>query len=136
MQPKPPDLKSHRPLLDKLGVRQGSRIDLEGLDEPAFVEQLRERGADLGGPPPYDLVFVQVARPDDLEELSRLRNRIVSHGAIWVLRAKGNSRTVTDVEIIDAARRHGLVDNKIASFSETLAAMRLVIPVALRKTER
>lgn len=96
------------------------------------MARLRERGADLGGPPPYDLVFVHVAAPDQLEALSRLRNRIVSHGAIWVLRAKGNSRTVTDVEIIDAARRHGLVDNKIASFSDALAAMRLVVPVALR----
>lgn len=97
------------------------------------MERLRERGADLGGPPPYDLVFVHVARPDQLEELSRLRKRIVSHGAIWVLRVKGNARSVTDVEIIDAARRHGLVDNKIASFSDTLAAMRLVVPVAQRQ---
>ena len=89
--PKAPDLKSHRPLLDKLGVRQGCRVDLEGVDDAGFVDQLRERGADLGGPPPYDLVFVRVDGREELEQLSRLRNRIVSHGVIWVLRAKGNS---------------------------------------------
>jgi len=31
-----------------------------------------------------------------------------------------------------AAREHGLVDNKVVSFSSTRTALRLVIPVALR----
>ena len=119
--------------MEKLGVRQGSRVEVLGLDDEAwFLEELRDRGADFVGRPPFDHVFVRVNHPDDLDELPRLRRRITPSGAIWVVRAKGNSRQVTDVEIIDAAKRRGLVDNKIASFSETLSAMRLVIPLAMR----
>ena len=46
-----------------------------------------------------------------------------------MLRVKGPAAAVRDVDVIEAGQHHRLVDNKIASFSETLAAMRLVIPV-------
>jgi hypothetical protein len=36
------------------------------------------------------------------------------------------------VDVIEAGKAFGLVDNKIASFSEVLAAMRLVVPLARR----
>jgi hypothetical protein len=36
------------------------------------------------------------------------------------------------VEVISAAKSAGLVDNKVASFSATHTALRLVIPVARR----
>lgn len=119
--------------MEKLGVRQGSRVAVLGLDgEPWFFDQLRERGAELTRRPPFDLVFLRADHPDDLDELARLRSRINRTGAIWVVRVKGNSRALREVDIIEAAKRNGLVDNKIASFSETLGAMRLVIPVAQR----
>lgn len=119
--------------MDRLGVRQGSATRVEGLEEQAwFANELRERGADLDCGPPHDLVFYMAGTPGDLERLGELRAGIRSNGAIWVVRAKGAARTLTEVDIIEAARRHGLVDNKIASFSDTLAAMRLVIPLALR----
>jgi hypothetical protein len=130
--------------MDKLGVRQGSLVEVHGLDDEAwFLADLRERGAEIGAPPPLDLVFFRADHLDDLDELTGLRPRIRPAGAIWVVRTKGNSRRLSDVDIIEAARRHGLVDNKIASFSDALSAMRLVIPLAFRgsgsrdnKTER
>lgn len=104
-----------------------------GLEsEGWFLDQLREAGAEIGGRPPFDLVFIRADHPDDLDELRRLRGRIRQAGAVWVVRAKGNARRLTDTEIIDAARRSDLIDNKIASFSDSLAAMRLVIPLAKR----
>jgi hypothetical protein len=39
---------------------------------------------------------------------------------------------VREEDIIEAGRRFDLVDNKIASFSPALAAMRLVMPTRLR----
>lgn len=104
-----------------------------GLDgEGWFFDQLRERGAEISGGPPFDLAFMRADHLDDLDELVRLRGRIRPAGAIWVVRTKGNSRRLSDIQIIEAARRSDLVDNKIASFSDTLAAMRLVIPLARR----
>jgi len=41
---------------------------------------------------------------------------------------------VREEDIIDAGRAFDLVDNKIASFSDTLAAMRLVVPLNQRRT--
>src|SRR5205823_13973517 len=38
-----PDEPSPRPLLDKLGVKQGHRVAVIGLDDPAFVDLLRTR---------------------------------------------------------------------------------------------
>jgi len=130
--------------MDKLGVRQGSLVEVRGLhDEAWFLADVRERGAEIGASPPLDLIFFRADHPDDLGQLTRLRRRIRPAGAIWVVRTKGNSRRLSDVDIIEAARRHGLVDNKIASFSDALSAMRLVIPLAFRgsgsrdnKTER
>ena len=40
--------------------------------------------------------------------------------------------TLRYADLLAAARRPGLVDNKVASFSPTHTALRLVIPVALR----
>ena len=65
-----------------------------------------------------------------------LRERLVPNGAIWVVSRKGRSATLRDVDVIAAARASGLIDNKVASFSPTHTALRLVIPVALRPPAR
>lgn len=123
---------SHRSRLDKLGVRRGSSVLLSGLADPEFEAELQAGGAQLGGEPPFDLVFVRLEQVSDLDQLSQLRRLVQAAGAIWVVRTKGNSRSMRETDIIHAAKRFGLVDNKIASFSDSLSAMRLVIPVAAR----
>jgi hypothetical protein len=40
------------------------------------------------------------------------------------------------LEVIAAAKAAGLVDTKVVRFSETDTALKLVIPVALRRTMR
>ena len=79
-----------------------------------------------------DLIFVFVARREELDaRVAPLRDRLKPNGAIWVIRPKGTP-DIKDVDVIEAGKRARLVDNKIASFSESLSAMRLVIPIALR----
>jgi hypothetical protein len=129
------DEPSPKPLLDKLGVKAGSRISVLALDGAAFVDELRARGASVSvgeAAAESDLIFVYVPHRDDLDEaLAPLESGLTRNGAIWVLRPKG-SPDIKEVDVIDAGKRAGLVDNKIASFSDTLSAMRLVIPVARR----
>jgi hypothetical protein len=110
------------------------RVATFDLEDPRFAAALRERGASLGtdAEAELDLAFLMVHERGDLDRLADLRPLIRSNGAIWVLRVKGPAATVREVDVIEAGQRHRLVDNKIASFSDTLAAMRLVIPVALR----
>ena len=42
------------------------------------------------------------------------------------MRLKGGRGTLRDTDLIDAGLKAGLVDNKIASFSDTHGAMRFV----------
>lgn len=62
----------------------------------------------------------------DLEKLRVLKTWIEPNGAIWVVRPKGKLSPLKDIDLIEAGLSAGLVDNKIASFSETQGAMRFV----------
>jgi hypothetical protein len=118
-----------RPLLDKLGVKPGVRVALVGLDDAWFVKQLRERTADIvRGKPrtPCDLVFMGATKKHDLARLGQLKSWIEPNGAIWVVRPKGGRSELKETDLIDAGLAAGLVDNKIASFSDTQGAMRFV----------
>ena len=110
------------------------RVAIFDYEDTEFTSSLSQRGATVekDPTPQLDLAFLMVRSAADLHRLAGLRPLIRSNGAIWVLRIKGPAATVRDVDVIEAGQRHQLVDNKIASFSETLAAMRLVIPLGLR----
>ena len=128
------------PLLDKLGIRPGMRVAIVGdLDaDPetaAFRRELADRTSDItdGSPKPdTDIVLLAADTTAELARLTALRGRIRPAGAIWVVWRKGKARTLRDVEVIAAGKEHGLVDNKVVSFSAERTAFRLVIPVALR----
>jgi hypothetical protein len=118
-----------RPLLDKLGVKPGARVALVDIDDASFVRLLRERTADIvqGRPKsPCDLVFMTANTRRDLDRLTQVKAWIEPNGAIWVIRLKGGRGELKDTDLIDAGLAAGLVDNKIASFSETQGAMRFV----------
>jgi predicted nucleotidyltransferase len=128
------------PVLDKLGVRPGMRIAIVGAIDPdgTFRELLSARTSDItvgGAGPDTDLVFLAADSVAELDALAALRSRIRPNGAIWVVSRKGKAATLRDVEVIDAAKAVGLVDNKVVSFSPTHTALRLVIPIA-RRAER
>ncbi len=124
-----------KPLLDKLGVKPGARVSVLGPQDDSFLSQLRTRTGEVSiGPPKRgsDLIFVFVARREELDaRVAPLRGYLKPAGAIWVIRPKGTP-DIKELDVIEAGKRAGLVDNKIASFSEGLSAMRLVIPIALR----
>ena len=123
------DVYSTRPLLDKLGVKPGSRVAVVGLDEPSFLNLLRERTADVvtGRPrSPCDLVFIAVTKLSELTVLKEAKRWIEPNGAVWLIRPKGGRSELRDTDLIAAGLAAGLVDNKIASFSETHGAMRFV----------
>jgi hypothetical protein len=128
---------STTPLLDKLGVRPGSRVALAGEVDPdgSFTRLLSDRTPDVTTGAPAadtDVVFLAADSPTDLSVLGDLRDQIRPNGAIWVVSRKGRAATVRYIDVLDAAKANGLVDNKVVAFSATHTALRLVIPVALR----
>jgi Protein of unknown function (DUF3052) len=123
------------PLLDKLGIRPGMRVALIDIEDDTIRHLLADRTSDVteGWPEPdTDVVLFGADSVEQLAPLRDLASRIRMNGAIWVVSRKGAEATLRDVEVIEAAREARLVDNKVASFSATHTALRLVIPVALR----
>jgi hypothetical protein len=120
---------SERPRLVKLGVKPGQRISVLGVDEPGFLGELEDAGANVSRRLRRDsnILFYAAESFRDLERLADLRGYIVSNGAIWVIRRKGKDAPLKDIDVIEATLAAKMVDNKIAAFSETHAAMRLVI---------
>jgi hypothetical protein len=120
--------------IEKLGVKAGMRVGLAGLDDPALVEDIESRGAAIassaaGG---LDMIFFAAHALADLDQLAALAARIQPAGAIWLVRAKGTAAPIPESESMAAARRAGLVDVKVVSYSNSHSAEKYVIPVANR----
>jgi hypothetical protein len=127
---------STKPLLDKLGVKPGSKVAVVNLDDPKFMKLLRQRTSDvvIGQPRGRcDLVFIGVDDFNDLKRLEKAKGWIEPNGAIWLVRPKGAESPLRETDLIGAGLAAGLVDNKIASFSDTHGAMRFVFRLRDRK---
>jgi hypothetical protein len=122
-----PDTRSTRPLLDKLGVKQGHRVALIGSFDGDFVEQLRARGASVSrrAVRDADQIYLAANTTADLKKVVALKKSLRKDGSLWVIRPKG-VKTITESQTMKAGLDAGLVDVKIASFSATLTAMKFV----------
>ncbi|HEV3302903.1 MAG TPA: DUF3052 family protein [Planctomycetaceae bacterium] len=124
-------------LLEKLGIKPNSAVSIVGMDDKPFLEDLRQRAGSVTNgraKPQSDVIIVRVDGRTNLERLKTLRRSLKSDGMIWVLWRKGlkGPNDVKESDVMAAAKTHGLVDVKVASFSDELSALKLVIPVALR----
>jgi hypothetical protein len=128
-------LRYPRALMDKLGIKPSARIAVLGRFEPEFLADLQSRTSDVSegrARNDSDLVFVAMSTKNALPRLRVLRERIKQEGAIWVVWPKGRKEFRED-DVRAAGPSMGLVDVKVVSFSDTLSALKMVIPVKLRK---
>ena len=108
-------------LLDKLGVKPGTRVAVVGK----FDDSLR-RELNPGAIKEADLIFLSAEAREALERLSDLHKSLKSGGAIWVVYPKGQKH-ITEADVLSAGRRSGLADVKVASFSATHTALKFAI---------
>jgi len=127
------DVRYPRSRIDKLGVKPGSRVAVLGVDDPSFLDELAERGAEVSSRarPGLDMVFVAMSAPADLKHLVKLRHVIRPAGAVWVIWPKGR-REFREDDVRAFGPQAELVDVKVMAFSETLSALKMVIPLAKR----
>jgi hypothetical protein len=112
--------------LDKLGVKPGQTVVVENLDDAAFLDELSTRVEPVEAYEDIDLLFLGVEDLADFDQLEDLVGGLGTKGAIWIVAEKGKGAPLKDVEILAAARGHGLVDTKVCAFSKTHTALRFV----------
>jgi hypothetical protein len=121
-------------LLDKLGVKAGMRVCVRGIDA-RIAQDLRER---LGTQPAtalrgrFGAIFAQIDEPKALASLPTLRDHLDPDGMLWLIAPKGKSSPVPEAMLRQAFLAAGLVDVKVAAYSATHTAVKVVIPRASR----
>jgi hypothetical protein len=105
-------------LLEKLGVKPGLAIALEGDFGPEFQAQTGQPAKAK-----VDILFYAAAKAGDLARIPRLKSRLEPGGALWIVYPKGVT-AIRETEVIAAGRAAGLKDTKVARFSDTCTALR------------
>jgi hypothetical protein len=121
-------------LLDKLGIKDGTTLVVLDPDHDAFAAftaDLANRAVDLAAAGPADVVVWPLDEPADLARIPSLIDWIHPAGALWAVWPKGR-KELNENHIRDAALGAGLVDVKVARFSATHSALKLVVPKAKR----
>lgn len=122
--------------LDKLGVKPSHVVLVLGLQDAAFTRELEESGARVSARASgeADIIFHAAETRAALDRLGPLQKHLKRGGAIWVIRPKGVT-AITEADVMKAGKAAGLVDVKVARFSETHTAEKFVIPVAKRASK-
>jgi hypothetical protein len=126
---------SARPLIDKLGIKVGARVAVLGVSDEGFLETLIARTPDYSVGKcgkDCDVILLGVADVGGLRAIEKCKASLKPAGGLWVIYPKGR-KDITQAQVMEVGLASGLVDNKVASFSTTLTAMRFVIRLADRK---
>ncbi|HEX9129039.1 MAG TPA: DUF3052 domain-containing protein [Gemmatimonadaceae bacterium] len=122
---------SGTPLVDKLGIKPGARLQL--VSQP-------EDFAGLLGPLPngsrvavrgvldFAMLFVK-SRSDLRKRFAGLRDRLESNGMLWVAWPKKTSRLQTDLTegiVREFGLESGLVDVKVCAVDDTWSGLKFV----------
>ena len=116
--------------LDKLGVKPGAAVLVEGGFDREFLAELAGAGIEPVRQA-ADLVLLAVDAVGDLHRIGGLSAKMKPAGAIWAVYPKGRQE-VREIDVIEAGRGAGLKDTKVIRFSESHTALRFVRPVTAR----
>lgn len=131
-------IQNPRGLMDKLGVKPDSRVAVVGLSDAGVLAELEARIGKLPSRATLrerDVILWGLGQLADLARTAELRDALQPAGALWAIWPKGKKELRED-DVRAAALAAGLVDVKVASVSDTLSGLKLVIPVKDRKKER
>jgi len=123
-----------RSRMDKLGIKAESLVSVIRVADRAFWKELEGRAPRISDGKPAagsDFILYGVTDRSELKTLRALQKSLQPAGAIWVVWPKGQPQIKED-HVRAAALAIGLVDVKVMSFSETLSALKLMIPRSRR----
>ena len=111
-------------------MKPGSRVATVGIADDAFVEDLRRAGATVTSRPgatPLDMIFFAVNAERISTRFVSLQRSLAPDGALWSIRPKGRAE-ISESIVMAAGKAAGLVDVKVARFSDTHTAEKFVRP--------
>jgi hypothetical protein len=119
-------------VIEKIGVREGAKAVVLGVDDEDFLKQLGARAAisdKLGKS--SEVIFFGAETVGDLKRVPALAKSLAPDGALWIVYPKGVS-VIREIDVLNAGRMAGLKDIKVVGFSTTHTALKFVIPVSER----
>ena len=116
---------STRSRMDKIGVKGGMRVAVLGVDDPTLSAELAGQGAvPVDELRDLDILIYGADSAAQLARIEALVPMLAERGALWIVSRKGKAATVKDVEVMAAAKAHGLIDNKVVAFSDSHTSLR------------
>jgi hypothetical protein len=112
--------------LDKLGVKPGMTVVIDGVEDEVFLEELLTRVEPVDADEDIDILFLAAEDLADLDRMDDWKGALAEKGAIWVVSQKGKGAPLKDTDILGAARGLGFSDTKVCGFSSTHTALRFV----------
>ena len=115
----------HPPTLgDKLGLKPGTRVWLDGTFPPALKSSLElKECVECKKTVDANLAFLILDHKKQLPKIRKLKDRLSPHTPIWILYPKGIDE-IKESDVMNEAALCGLGPSKIASFDDRLTAMR------------
>ncbi len=126
-------IKNPKSLLEKLGIKEGMSVSVQGIRDKDFLKQLKGKSIHFskGFSKKSDITLLQVDSKKELQSVDSAAKNFAPNGALWIIYPKGNQELKQD-DIFKAAKSVGLVDVKVVSFSPTHTGLKFVIPVSKR----
>jgi hypothetical protein len=127
-------IRKPKGIVEKLGVKAGARVALVAWDDAELAAGLEAGGAKVRSGAPrgeVDVIVLGVKKEADLAKIPAVTAKLAKDGALWIVRPKGKDG-VAESAVMTAGHRAGLVDVKVARYSETHTAEKFVIPLARR----
>ena len=120
--------------LEKMEISEGASVVVLNFRNPEFITELRAINAIVSTRAKADseLIVLGVENAGDLPRIAAAAKSLAPAGALWVIHPKGVDG-VKDTAIFGHATETGLTYTKVARFSETHTAEKLVIPKSKRK---
>jgi hypothetical protein len=129
-------IRSPRTLIDKLDIKPDAVVSVLGasVSDDDFLKQLRTRTTRITigrADPVSGVILLGIETARDLVRITKIATSMPRSAMLWVVHPKGVAG-VKDTDIFAVADSAGLTYTKVARFSATHTAEKLVVPVGKR----
>ncbi len=119
--------------LEKIGLKPKAKVALFGSFEAEFLDELKTVAPSVTNKvaADSDTIFFAADSQKDLASVAKIAKSLKGAAALWIVYPKGQ-KTITENDVIAAARKAGLKDVKVVGFSVTHTALKFILPLASR----